>query len=119
MSNGGNTIMWIAGLAAVAGIGYYMHKAGYFDAIFDAINKAIDEIKNTSPLDGDKDPVKIKCKDGKMDTQEHCDKQAKCASGEHWSPSAKKCVKGSKLALAYVTPTLGGARMRAYRLYYR
>lgn len=111
--------MFLGGAAAFVGIGYYMHQAGYFDAIFDAINKAIDDIKNTKPLpDGGSGCAsgKIKCKDGKCDTQAKCDSQAKCKSGEHWNATDKKCVKSSSLALAYVTPVMQGARVRAYRL---
>jgi hypothetical protein len=119
MSNGGGTIMFIGGVLAAAGVGYYLWKGGYFDSILDSINKVIDDIKGGGGGNGGTGCTggKIKCKDGKCDTQSKCDSQAKCKSGEHWNADSKKCAKASNLALAYVTPVLNNARIRAYRLY--
>jgi len=128
----GNTWIFLGGAAAVAGLGYYLHQAGYFNSIFDAINKAIDDIKNTKPLPDGKEEEKpkpkpggcedgglVKCKDGKCGKQSDCDKQAKCKSTEKWSSFSKKCVvkTTSKLAMAFNTPLIGVARYRAFRVY--
>lgn len=112
----GNPLLFIAGLAAAAGIGYYMHQEGYFNKIFEAINAALDKIK--APTNGNGDggcaSGKIKCKDGKCDTQSNCDKQASCKSDEDWSPSAKKCVKKANLTMAYNTPEFYTGSHRGY-----
>lgn len=112
----GNPLLFIGGAIAVAGVGYYLHQAGYFNKIFDAINAAIDKIGNTPvPSGGDGcSSGKIKCKDGKCDTQSKCDSQAKCKSGEHWNATSKKCAKASNLAMAYTTPQFSSGSHRAY-----
>jgi hypothetical protein len=45
-----NNWIMLGGLVAVAGVAYYLHSAGYFNSIFDALNKAIGKIKETEPL---------------------------------------------------------------------
>lgn len=44
--------------------------------------------------------------------------QAKCKSGEHWTPATKKCarVPESKLTLISSRPTIRNTSFRAYQL---
>ena len=49
-------------LIALGGVflfGYYLHTRGTFNEIFEAINKALDEVKNTKPLPKDDDKSKL------------------------------------------------------------
>lgn len=53
----GNTenLMTIGGLAAIGITAWYLHSQGHFDSIFAAINKGIDQIAQTQPLDNKKE----------------------------------------------------------------
>jgi hypothetical protein len=46
-------LMTLGGLAAIGITAWYLHSQGHFDSIFAAINKGIDQIAQTKPLDGD------------------------------------------------------------------
>ena len=102
----GNPLIFIGGLAAAVGIGYYLHQGGYFNKIFDAINDAIGQVGKTPSPAGGCSSGKIKCKDGKCNTQANCNKQANCKAPKYWSASEKKCITqaGASLAMAYNTP---------------
>lgn len=112
MAGSGNPVIFIAGMVAVGGIGYYLYKGGYFDAIIDAINAAIEKIKGGNGNGDECAAGKIKCKDGKCDTQANCNKQ--CTSGGNWNPTTKKCSQSSNLAMAYNTPMFDSGSFRAY-----
>lgn len=48
----------ILGFGAVAAFGYYLHTRGVFNDIFDAINKALDEIKAAKPFEKEEEKKK-------------------------------------------------------------
>ena len=56
----------LGGLVAVAGVAYYLHSAGYFNSIFDALNKAIGKIKETEPVKKEEDEEEEKKKESKL-----------------------------------------------------
>lgn len=114
-----NTLIWIGGLIAAGGVGWYLYSKGYFDSIVETITGGLEGGGGGNGKDDEDEGKKcgegkILCKDGKCDTQSNCDKQAKCKSDEDWNPESKKCAKKSKLAIAYVGQS---GPFRAYKTY--
>lgn len=87
-----STLIWVGGLVAAGGVGWYLYSKGYFDSVLSTLENAF----KIEPKEEEEDPKKEEEKDDDEEEEDEDDK------------------KKSKLAIAYMGQK--GA-FRAYKIY--
>ena len=92
-----STLMWVGGLVAAGGVGWYLYSKGYFDSVLSSLEDAF-KIEPKEEEDEEKKPEKEEEEEEKEDDEEE----------------EEEDKKKSKLAIAYAGQQ--GA-FRAYKIY--